>query len=41
MYRLLHDMSGDRIYHSIMQILSDGIEKNFRYDILRDRERFY
>ena len=30
-------MSGDRIYHSIMQILSDRIEKNFRYDILSEK----
>ena len=39
--RLLHDMSGDIIYHSITQMLSERIEKIFKYDILRDRERFY
>ena len=39
--RLLHDMSGHRIYHFITQILSGRIEKIFRYDILHGRERFY
>ena len=37
--RILYDMSSDRIYHSITQILIDGIEKIFRYDILYDSER--
>ena len=35
--RLLHDMSFEMRY----EILSDRIEKFFRYDILLDRQRFY